>query len=169
MDRRGFFRVLSAMAAIPFLANSSSAKSSERDYVEPFEGYNDYIKKLTGHLEEDSCVQDNFGVIVGGCGITGKGDRKKITELKRVLSENQELFPHEISFSDGLTYNLKLVASITKLSELGYSISNVRPEAEAETTLYLNVPRQEAHNEAMRRHHRYTDEQEKRFGSPWTA
>src|SRR3989344_4640586 len=143
MDRRGFFRVLSAMAAIPFLANSSSAKSSERDYVEPFEGYNDYIKKLTGHLEEDVCVQERFILL--------SGRKEKITEIKRTSSKNPNLLPHEISFYNGLTLNLGKIASITQIE--AYQ-RNINPSDE--TTLYLDIPRQKVHKEQMELQDRYS-------------
>ena len=135
MNRRQFFM---AIGAIPVVSRGN-AREYDRPYTEPFKGYSDYIRRLGGYVGENVSVcdsrTDGFYVTVGGHPL------EKLLSVSRETIENLKLFPHSVSFDNGMTYNLKNVMSITIMGGEGIKFTR---GFEDQGILYLNVPAHEA-------------------------
>lgn len=110
----------------------TDAKSIE----EPFEGYNNYIKRLKQHLGKEVCLQEGFDIMGYG--------KKRLLKLERSNNLCNRLFPHKVSFDDDSTINLSNIASITESDAYQF---NINPEEKS--TLYLNIPEQKEYKEFL--------------------
>lgn len=150
MSRRNFFGVIGGVSVIPFVGFKLRAKPTEAPYEEPFQGYDKYIRRLVQKVGEIVRIQDSFSS-------TGS-DRRKLLEVERFDNPDGKLFPHRVSFDDGLSINLSAMASITSLDENQWKVN---PRGKG--TFYLHIPGQAAHEEYMNNYLETLERRIKRF------